>query len=392
MKIYVKGLNSCGMRKTDVQRYKDFLDANGYELVDHPGQSDKILLWTCGFRRDSRDNSLSEIQRYVKEYDAELIVGGCLPSIDEQLLREKFKGKVVVWKNDDEQFEQIFGHTTRTLAEMPRQLVENQLCEDVAEFKQSNPDKDASFIDQFNKLFTSHGCRFECSYCSERLAFPPYQSYPLEDLYQACADMVRRTQVYDVILLGDSIGDYGHDIGSNLPELIRKLKTIHPSLRFAIQGYNPAHFLQFLDDMVEFIEKDYIRHMQLPIQSASERILKLMKRPYNRADIDTIFTLLNEKQFTWYDTHLIFGFPGEQEEDVDETIEFVLRHRPNYVLLSGFMDSPTMPAHHLPDKVDSQTTRHRIHDAERRIKAAGIICNSDDSELSQQRFHTINAV
>ena len=74
MKVYVKGLNSCVMRKRNLCHYREYLIANGHELVSEPAESDFILIWTCGFRADVRDNSLEQVVRYEREYSAKVIL------------------------------------------------------------------------------------------------------------------------------------------------------------------------------------------------------------------------------------------------------------------------------------------------------------------------------
>ena len=392
MRVFIKGLNACGMRKTNVRQYEDILVANGHTLSDDPADCDTILLWTCGFRKDFRDNSLAEIDRYRKEYSADVVVAGCLPDIDREMLKERFGGAVIAWKEDEAALKEYFGLGRIGKKDVAVRIGESLVYEDIEKYKKEYPDRDASFIDQFNKLFVAEGCRFECSYCSERLAFPPYHSYSLEQIESACRQLIAETGCLQFMLLGDSIGDYGHDIGSSLPELIRRLLSVHSCLKIGLQGFNPAHFIKFFDDMEEFIGAGAIRHMQLPIQSASERILKLMKRPYCREDIDRVFGFLNEAGFTEFDTHLIIGFPGETEDDFEETIRFILRHRPKYVLVSGFMESPSMEASGLLGKVDPETRGWRIREAAIRIKDAGIICNTDDSDLSRDRCRRINLI
>ncbi len=278
------------------------------------------------------------------------------------------------------------------MSETPIIFGEKNLCDNVTRFREENPDKDASFVDQFIKLFIAEGCRFECTYCTERLAFPPYRSFPEDKILEMCRTLVKETGQLEVMLLGDSIGDYGHDIGSSLPALIRKIRTIHTGLKIGLQGLNPAHFIKYYGELTEFIRSGDIRHMQIPIQSASDRVLRLMNRPYAKADIEKIFTFLNESKFKEYDTHLIIGFPGETEEDYEETIEFVLRHHPKYVLVSGYMESPVLMSAQLSGKVDEKTRYRRLRDSESRIKAAGIICNTDDSDLSAERCRRLNLV
>jgi MiaB/RimO family radical SAM methylthiotransferase len=380
------------MRKQKLQQYHNFLIANGHEIVKNHSESDVILLWTCAFRKDVRDNSLSEIERYQRESKAELIVTGCLPDIAPDLLGKCFKGRVIRWCDDREKMEKFFGCKKCTFDSISPTFVEGSLCTDTETYRKENPDKDVTFHDQFIKLIVSEGCNYQCSYCSERLAFPPYRSFSEAELIETCRRMTDKTGHLEIMLLADSLGDYGCDSGSNLPALIRELKTLHPDLKIALNNLNPAGFIKFVDDMVEFLQKGYIRHLNLPIQSASEHILKLMNRPYTRKDIDKIFTLLNNINFTEFDTHLIVGFPGETEDAFKETVRFILRHRPKYILASGFMESEGMAASKLPDKVDDITKSLRLLDIEKQAKAAGIICNTDSSELGSERLRRLNYV
>lgn len=392
MKVAIKGLIPCGIRKVDLQQYRDFFESNGHEVVEDPAESDVILLWTCAFRGDFRDNSIAEIKRHQREFRAELIVAGCLPDIDGELLRQHFRGRVIAWREDEQKLEEYFGGGGATFRQIRRAVAEDKVCDDAAVFRALNPDKDAWFGDQFVKLFVAEGCRFQCTYCAERLAFPPYRSVPEDALVEACRRVVEKTGQHDVMLLADSLGDYGHDIGSSLPRLIRKLRGADPALQIALHGLNPADFVRHYADMVEFIRKGDIRHLQLPIQSASDRILRLMRRPYRRTHLEKIFGFLKEVGFKEFETHILVAFPGEREEDHEATVDFVLRFRPRYVLASGFMETPAMPAAKLPDKVDGDTRRRRLTDVETRLRAAGIICNTDESALSVDRFHRLNLV
>jgi threonylcarbamoyladenosine tRNA methylthiotransferase CDKAL1 len=294
MKVFLKGLNSCTMRKQKLQQYRDFLIANGHEISDDPNNSDVTIMWTCAFRADVRDNSISEINRYQQEYGSELIVAGCLPDIAPSLLRENFSGRIINWRDDKERMEEIFGCAKLRFDQLPTVYVEEKLCDDAEKYRRENPDKDATFYDQFIKLVVSEGCQFQCAYCSERLAFPPFRSFPEDELVQACRRMVEETGQLEIILLADSLGNYGSDIGSSLPQLIRKLKTIHPDLKFALNNLNPASFIQYYDDMVEFLRNGDLLHLNLPIQSASARILKLMNREYKREYLILLLVFLGK--------------------------------------------------------------------------------------------------
>ena len=76
MKIYLKGLNACVMRRQKLAQYHDYFAANDHVFVDSPKESDVIVLWTCGFRADHRDGSIKKIQEYLTEFDAKIVDQG----------------------------------------------------------------------------------------------------------------------------------------------------------------------------------------------------------------------------------------------------------------------------------------------------------------------------
>ncbi|MFA5156124.1 MAG: radical SAM protein [Candidatus Omnitrophota bacterium] len=390
MKVYIKGLNSCLTRKQKLQQYRDFLVANGHEITHDHKKCDKILLWTCAYRADVRDNSIAQLDYYRRNSKAEVIAAGCLPDIAPGLLEKSFPGRVISWRKDKDKFVQVFGHPKIRFAENCRVFVEPPLCEDAAVFRKKHPGKDVTFLDQFVKLVVSEGCGFKCSYCSERLAFPAYRSFPEAALVRMCRAMIKESGKQEVALIADSLGEYGQDIGVSLPSLVRKLAAVSPGLRIALNNLNPGSFLRYKKELSGFIAKGIIRHINLPIQSASGRMLDLMQRPYTRKDIDEIFTLFNKLKFTDFDTHIIVGFPGETEDDLAETVKFVLRYRPKYVLINKYMEAPEMPSAGLPGKVPARVIAARAKKAARQIKAAGIISNNDGSKRAKDRLERLN--
>jgi len=390
MKVFIYSLNSCGMRNTVIQRYRDYLSANDHELVDGAANSDVILVWTCGFRGDVRDNSLEQLITMAEKNSSEVVAAGCVPDIDRELLNRHFPGRVIPWRNHEQGLEELFGPSKVKLTDVPLVLSKPQMHDDEGKIRRENPEADVPYVGRYVQVYISEGCLWDCTYCSERLAFPPYRSFDEDQIVQACRGEVERSGTSAVVLLGDSVGDYGTDTGSSLPALIRRLKAEVPALRLALQDLNPLHFLKFYDDMVEFIRTGFIAHLQIPYQSASDRILKLMKRPYGRADIEKVFGTLNDLGFTELDSHMIVGFPGETEADHELSLGFALEYRPKYMLVNGYMESPNAPAAKLPGKVDWETKHRRIREAERRLKEGGIMCNADNSDFASERFRRMN--
>ena len=383
MKVYLKGVNSCVMRRQKLQQYQDYFTQNGHTVVDSPQKADKVLVWTCSFRTDVRDNSLKEIT-YLKDQGAKVVVGGCLPDIDMEALAEVHDGEVLNWKDDTNKMISLFGPEKVKLDDLATAYGEDKVCDDLDAFRKEHPDQDVQFYDRFNKLVVSEGCPLHCSYCSEKLMFPEFKSFDPEELVTVCRQMIERTGEYRISLLADSLGDYGMDIGSDFPTLLHKLKKIDDKVSFLLGNLNPYHIIKYYDEFDEMLANGYFHHMSLPMQSASDKVLKLMERPYTVADLSKIYDLLEKHGFDNYDTHLLLGFPGEQEEDFLLTCEFILDKKPNHILLSGCMLNPRIPAAKLPDHVDGQTIMDRVKRANTLFSDAGIFCNSDGG--SQMMF------
>ncbi len=390
MKVYIKGLNICALRRQSLLHYRCFLKSTGHEVVSNPYDSDVILVWTCGYRKDVVDNSISELKRSSREYPGEVISLGCLPDIDRKLLEGSFKGKIIPWKKEGKFLDEYFGAPAGSFDKYSPVYYENAICTDASEYRELHPEEDVIFADQFFKLLISQGCPYNCVYCTEKLAFPPYKSVSEDELVEVCRVPIEQQGQRRIILLGDCLGMYGIDTGSSLPQLIRRLRCEYPQTVYALQNYHPKNFLDFYDDMKQFIEDGWLIHINLPIQSASDRILAAMKRQYNRKDLDKVFGLMIDLNFRAFDTHIIVGFPSETESDFMETIDFLRVYKPAYALVSKYYDAPGAVSSNRDDKIDDETMNKRLKIIEVELKKAGIVHNIDGTGFMQDRFARIN--
>ena len=392
MKIFIKALNGCVMRRQKIEQYKKFLIDNWYEIVDSPNKSSIIIVWGCSFRSDWRDNSLAVINYYVDNFESQyIVVAGCLPSIAPEYIKKNPRVKIIPWKNDDVMFNDLFS-ATRELSLYNEVFAEKRICKNAALFRKRHPGADVTFHDQFIKVVIAIGCSFKCSYCSERLAFPKHKSFPEKEIIKKCCDIIDETAVYDVMLMADNLGQYGANIGSNLPNLMYKLIKEQPKIKFALNNFNPIYFLKFKESMESFIKEGDIKHLNLPIQSASDKILKLMNRPYKVKDLNKIFDTLKELNFKDFDTHIIVGFPGETDDDVEKTLKFLLRIKPRYILASRYMGANNAPSSSLPNEVDDVTACNRIKRISNVLNGASILFNTDGSTLSMERLKKLRGI
>jgi tRNA A37 methylthiotransferase MiaB len=332
--------------------------------------------------------SIEKINYYLNHYSQPIIVTGCVPDIDPDCLPQNGRVKIIKWRDDVYGFDRQFQAKT-SLSSFDTIFLEDQVCPNIEKYKKENPTADVTFQDQFVKVVVSEGCIYNCSYCSERLAFPKFRSFDPFELVRRLKIITKTTKVFEAILIADSLGLYGKDIGWSLPDLIFLFKSEIPKLKLALNNLHPVNFLEYESEIINFIKDGTIIHLNLPIQSASDKILRKMNRLYNSDDIRRIFTTLRKMNFPNFDTHVIIGFPGEDEEDFKITTDFLIECGPRYVLCSAYLDCVNAPSYTLDNKVPHDIIEDRLMILERKLREVGIVCNSDQSDLSKERLRRL---
>jgi len=375
-KIYIHALNSCGMRNVQIESLRGYF-FQGIMVVDKIEEADTIWIWTCAFRADYRDHSLKAIENFSREYGEEnIIVGGCLPDIYPDELKH-FRGKVVPWKSME------FGNY------LPH-LFRSALYTDEKKFRAEHPDEDCPYVGRYIQLYIGEGCDEHCTYCSEKLAFPPFKSYPPEKILESAIRATTYGEKPHFCLLADNTFAYGMDINfgatANIIKLIRMIIAKIPDAKFAIQDVHPRLIHVYLSEISRLIKQGRILHLQIPIQSASDKVLKAMKRGYDVNMLDEIFSRMLAIGFKMIDTHLIIGFPGSGEEDFNDTIKFCRHYKIRYVMASAYMEAPAAPSAKIKPKCIPWVLDARLDQAQQLFEMDGIICNIDGGDLAKERF------
>ena len=88
MRVFIYGLNTCEQRNVAINKYRNFLLYNNHQIVNNIIDADVVLIWTCAFREDFKNNSIAEIIRLKNEFSGDIVVSGCLPAIDRDLSLE----------------------------------------------------------------------------------------------------------------------------------------------------------------------------------------------------------------------------------------------------------------------------------------------------------------
>ena len=359
-KLFIK-TNGCQMNEYDSSKMLDVLNtAHGFEKTTNLLEADMILLNTCSIREKAQEKVFSQLgqwRRYKQQNPHVVIgVGGCVAS---QEGRDIIKREPLV--------DLVFG--PQTLHRLPEMLNEH--------LETKKPVVDISFpeIEKFDHLpapraegpvaFVSimEGCSKYCSYCVVPYTRGEEISRPFDDVLAECYQLAAQG-VREINLLGQNVNDYQgpmHEGGmADLALLIQYISAIEGLDRIR---FTTSHPLAFTDNLVNAFAEvpELANHLHLPVQSGSDRILGLMKRGYTALEFKSkIRKLRKVRPDIRLSTDIIVGFPGETEQDFEDTLNLV--HEIGFDLSFSFIFSarPGTPAANLPDDTPMAVKKQRL--------------------------------
>lgn len=331
-KVFVVN-QGCGTSQADAALHaRSLRDA---VLVDTLADADIIIIQTCGLSPE-RERAYLDLRARCQEEApaAEIIVGGCLPFISPDVVRAQ-KGEVRIVQPS-----RLFEHL---------RLAEDALPEVVPWMSVEN---DTGFIR------ISTGCRDRCTYCSIWRATGRTTSRPVTDILRDL-QAARDQGLERVRLVSEDCGAWGQDRNEDLGVLLREIRAAGIDLKITIGTLHP-HWLPLLGAaLADAMRAGVIEPMlQVPIQSGSNRILRLMGRCYRaREAFDQLRSLKKSVPDLRLHTDVIVGFPTEAEEDLAATLAFLLGVEFTEVSVFGFHPQPNSAASRLRGRLtDSERT------------------------------------
>lgn len=349
----------CQMNVHDSEQMAVLLADIGYNLTENSQQADLILINTCSIREKAEQKAFSELGRLMKlkEENPNLIIGfaGCLA----QHLGKKVHSRV---KNVD----LVFG--THNIHQLP------ELVEAVEKGRKKVTQIDfSSKIHSLNIFapppkgslcsFVSimQGCDNYCAYCVVPYLRGPEMSRTPEDIIEEIQKLTKHG-VKEVTLLGQNVNSYGKklDHGCNFVDLINNISNINGVERIRFTTSHPKDLSDELIDCFVGVPK-LCAHIHLPVQSGSNRVLKLMNRGYSVEEyllkIDCLRDICPQISIT---SDIIVGFPGETQKDYQETIDMMEKIRFDSVFSFKYSERKGTAAQTLPDKVPEAEKRQRL--------------------------------
>lgn len=330
-KKYAISVLGCRTNQYEAQAFADQLDSMGYEPAVAGETADLCIVNTCTVTESADKRSFGAVKKLKRDNPgARVVVTGCmaLSKMDDLL---KF-GEVV--PNSDKE-----------------QLVQKVLPdEEVPEFRIKN-------FEAHTRAFVKvqDGCNSYCSYCVIPLVRGRSKSRPLEDVLEEVRGLVENG-FREVVITGINVGDYDCP---TLAELIRQVDQVKGLERLRISSIDPD---EVDDELLDLVVGGNVtcQSMHIVLQSGANSVLKRMRRKYTKQDFyDTVRRLKAASPDFTFTTDVIVGFPGETEEDFEETLEVIREVKFAKVHMFPYSVRPKTRAERFEDKVAPDVIERR---------------------------------
>ncbi|EGS63636.1 tRNA-i(6)A37 thiotransferase enzyme MiaB [Vibrio cholerae HC-02A1] len=358
------------MNEYDSSKMADLLNAaNGYELTEIPEEADVLLLNTCSIREKAQEKVFHQLGRWKTLKDKKpgvvIGVGGCVATQEGDSIRDRAPYVDV-----------IFG--PQTLHRLPEMIKQSQTSD--------APVMDISFpeIEKFDRLpepraegptaFVSimEGCSKYCTYCVVPYTRGEEVSRPMDDVLFEIAQLAEQG-VREVNLLGQNVNAYRgatHDGGiCSFAELLRLVATIDGIDRIR---FTTSHPLEFTDDIIAVYEDtpELVSFLHLPVQSGSDRILTMMKRPHTAIEYKSIIRKLRKaRPDIQISSDFIVGFPGETDKDFQDTMKLIRDVDFDMSFSFIFSPRPGTPAADYPCDLSEEVKKERLYELQQQINS-----------------------
>lgn len=332
-----------------------FKDAN-YERVEFETNADVFVINTCTVTNTGDKKSRQIIRRAIRQNpDAVVCVTGCYAQTSSAEIMEIPGVDIVVGTQDRH----------KLLDYIQQFQEERQPINDVGNIMKNRTYEELEvpyFTDRTRaSLKIQEGCNNFCTFCIIPWARGLMRSRDPEKVVEQATQLVN-SGYKEIVLTGIHTGGYGQDLKNyNLAQLLRDLDTIEGLERIRISSIEAS---QLTDEVIDVIgnSNKVVRHLHIPLQSGSDDVLKRMRRKYTMAHFSERLTKLHQALPDLAVTSdVIVGFPGESEEEFQETYDFIVNH--HFSELHVFPYSPRIgtPAARMDNQIDEETKNVRVH-------------------------------
>lgn len=387
MKVCVSFPVGCPRAEFDAFLVLEYLKANGCAITREFSEADIILISGCAVtkRMEERTKSIWSIISNRKKPNAEMIYYGCYSGIVDNyygemaikgrnfkilddILNTRIKfdefNKLILYFSDGDVVKGLSIHDKiRIRFNNPYDVLWNIASLLTAANKSINRKHIFGYgKNKLSNIKIANGCNGSCTYCAIKRSSEPLRSNNLSEIVWTFRRVISTGHTI-IRLIAEDVGAYGQDCGTNIVSLFKELYSISGDFQIIIEDFSPLWLISYFSELLEIFSHapDRLIFLGIPIQSGSNRILKLMRRGYDAHDAKRCLRILRETfPKMRIHTHIMIGFPGENSDDFNDTLNILHGNIFNRIQTYKYCDRPGTISSHFPDKVNEYTKIRRL--------------------------------
>ena len=332
--------------------------SRGYNITTHIDDAKVIVVNTCTVRRDTDEKIIDRISKLRRHLtDVKIVVAGCLVSAQPYIITKVLDGA---------NYSLLSTHMVMEVVDAIR-----------GNIRRIGFNKNKAFYLYKNVIAiipVADGCTGACSFCITRIARPFLNSYPMEHIVRKTRKAIKYG-AREIQLTSQDLGAYGLDKYGRymLPELVGSLLDIPGDYMIRLGMMNPEHLLNIVDDIVHILRDPRVyKFIHIPLQSGSNRLLKIMNRRYTVEDFIYLVQYIRKKiGDIMIATDIIIGHPGENDDNFQETINVLKELEIERVHIAQYTPRPRTLAYALP-QVKPHIRKRRLKEALKLIEEIGL--------------------
>jgi ribosomal protein S12 methylthiotransferase len=335
----------CAKNQVDLETVAGRLEGAGFRFSKDPAECDIMVVNTCGFIQSAVEEAIDTIleMRSHMPQDAKLVVFGCMT--------ERYGADVTAELPEVDFYDGVY--SADNVLDYISQLTNKKIPANAGRYLLNEP--------YFAYLKIADGCNNRCAYCAiPSIRGASFSRTPESLLAEAKA--LAEKGVIEFIIISQDCTKYGMDLdgSTDIAALVEMLATALPNVCFRLMYLNPDGVTDALIDVVAKFP-NVLNYFEIPIQHASDKILKKMNRHSDATQIKKIFSSIRAKiPEAFIRTTIMVGFPGETAEDFLELENFLKEYKPDFAGFFPYSPEEGTPAASFDDVVPARTVSSRI--------------------------------
>ena len=357
--------HGCAKNQTDGELIVGYLSKLGYELTDKADEAAFIIVNSCGFIESAKKESIDAVYSIKNNYpNAKIILTGCLAQRYAQELNESMPELDGVFGNGDLSKIGDFMNSVEKTSHVSMTFPQTGVC---------SGDRPVLFnypASAYVKI--TEGCSNHCSFCAIPLIRGELRSRPQQEILDEIKGLVK-DGIYEINLIGQDLAAYGtekgfaaspssdsHDFSkSPLCSLMEKISEIQGDFIIRLLYIHPDHFNK---DILQVMKKDsrFLHYFDIPFQSGDDQIIKKMNRTGSRAIYTSLVqNIRRELPDCVIRTTFLTGFPGESDENAENTLNFLKDIKPSWSGCFPYSREEDTPAYKMKGRVAARLAKKR---------------------------------